>query len=90
VRSVYRYEVPVDDGDHTHTLTGPIVHVDCRRHGLVEFWAIHSGVERGAARRFRAYGTGAPVPPGHRHVGTALDGPLVWHLFEVPIDGGLL
>lgn len=82
-RAVFRYGVPVDDRWHTHALTGAVLHVDCRQPDLVEVWALHTGGP-GLPRVFRVFGTGQPVPPVARHVGTALaaDGVLVWHLFE--------
>jgi hypothetical protein len=78
---IYRYEVPVDDKWHEVALSGDIVHVASRRRGVVEFWVhqTHSGL---VARVFRVYGTGHPLPAGMIHRGTALDGPLVWHLME--------
>lgn len=82
VRSVFRYEVPVDDAWHTVELPGEIRHVASRRRGVVELWADTDGPP--TARRLRAYGTGHPVPAGVVYRGTALDGPLVWHLWEQP------
>lgn len=82
-KAVHRYEVPVDDRAHAHTLTGKIVHVDSRTRGIVEFWAIHTDANP-IERRFRVYGTGHAVPAGLDWCGTAIDGPFVWHLFEVP------
>jgi hypothetical protein len=34
-------------------------------------------------RGFQIFGTGHPIPPGAKHVGTVLDGDFVWHAFEV-------
>jgi hypothetical protein len=89
---VYRYVVPVDDNTYTHKLSGRIVHVDCRRHDVVEFWAL-ANVEPPVTRYFRVYGTGHPTPRDAVYVGTAVIlsettfsdfGQLVWHLFELP------
>lgn len=33
-------------------------------------------------RSFKIVGTGHPVPPGYFHLGSALSGPYVWHLYE--------
>lgn len=85
---VLRYEVPVDDQEHSVTL-GRIVHVASRSPETVEVWAL-DGAQH--SRTFPVFGTGQPVPDpyGWEHVGTALVGPLpwpvlgplVWHLFE--------
>lgn len=83
--SIYRYEIPVDDGWHPLQLSGRILHVACRSMGVVEVWALHTD-EPAITRSFRVYGTGQPLPPGIDYVGTALTpgGQLVWHLFESP------
>jgi hypothetical protein len=87
---VYRFSVPVDDQWHRIELAGPVVHVDCRRSDIVEFWAIESK-EPARQRYFRVFGTGQPVPDDLTYIGTALTpavaplsayGGLVWHLFE--------
>ncbi len=80
--AVFRYEVPVDDRVHGHHLSGRIVHVACRRSGVVEFWAL-TGEQKPAMHYFRVYGTGQVLPDGGiTYVGTALYGNLVWHLFH--------
>jgi len=86
--TVYRYTVPVDDRWHTLDLTGPIVHVDCRRPDLVEVWAL-AGAEPERPRTLRVFGTGHPLPDDVTYVGTALaaGGALVWHLFESGAEG---
>jgi len=84
-RSIYRYEIPVDDQWHALDLTGDIVHVDSRSVHTVELWAIHG--DRPPTRRgFRVYGTGQPIPGDVTHVGTTIPpgGQPVWHLMELP------
>jgi len=83
-RTVFRYEVPVDDGWHVLRLSGPILHVDTRRPSVVEVCAL-VGVESEADRAFRVFGTGQPLPPAaDQHIGTAIPPGtgLVWHLWE--------
>jgi hypothetical protein len=85
VRTVFRYEVPVDDQQHEIELRGPIVHVAARDHRLVEFWAI-AGDHEPAVRTFQVFGTGGPLPHSATYIGTTLagsQGQLVWHLFEL-------
>lgn len=79
---VLRYEVPVDDQPHGFALSGPIVHVAARLPNVVEFWALDSDLAGYDARHFQVYGTGHQIPEGWGHVGSALVGPFVWHLFE--------
>lgn len=83
---VFRHEVPVDDEGHVHALTGPLLHVACRRRGVVEFWSWHDETRVAVPRRFRVVGTGQRWPMEHAsYHGTALDGDLVWHLVEEPV-----
>jgi hypothetical protein len=79
---IFRYEVPVDDRWHEHRLSGAVLHVAARRVDLVEFWALRTDDQFVGTRRFRVFGTGHPLPAGLAYVGTALVGPLVWHLME--------
>lgn len=81
---VLRYSVPVDDEWHEVRLAGEILHVATRSPDVVELWALSDGSS--FLRRFRAFGTGHPLPTDRalEHIGSvfALRGELVWHLFE--------
>lgn len=80
---IFRYEVPVDGQWHALKVDGAPLHVGCRKRGVVEFWAPSGGLNRPGVRRFIVVGTGHPLPAGSlRYHGTAMDGPLVWHLIE--------
>jgi len=61
-----------------------IVHFDYKDgHWCV--WAIvdlDTRPPKPTGRIFWWYGTGHPIGENKRHVGSALDGPFVWHLFE--------
>lgn len=89
-RRIWKYEVPVDDAWHKHYLPKPakIVHVATQPGGFpgyhtVTFWAEVDPDSRFTVRRsFRVYGTGQDV--SGRHIGTAFDGPFVWHLYATP------
>jgi hypothetical protein len=84
VRSVHRWEVPVDGYWHAVEYTAAILHVASRRPEMVKFWAITDDRLTPQVREYRVFGTGQPLPPDGEHVGTALaaEGQLVWHLFE--------
>lgn len=87
MKTIHRYEVPVDDLPYTVTLAGDPFHVAAFRSGRahgVEFWAEHHPDGTPAHRVFQAYGTGHPIPPSAKWWGTAarVDG-LVWHLYEL-------
>lgn len=82
-RKIHRFEVPVDDEWHVIPLSTNPLHVEARRPGTVELWAV---VDDGPLipRHFRVYGTGQTIPDDVAHVGSALafGGRLVWHLVE--------
>jgi hypothetical protein len=83
-RTIYRYEVPVDDRPHTHGLSGNPVAVAGTDY-VVEFWAETNPNRPPTERAFLVVGTGHPIPDDAIYVGTAPRTPhgLVWHLYEV-------
>ena len=86
MKSIYRYEVPVDDGVCVIALSDPPAHVGCRHFATVEFWALHDPDAKVRNYRFRVVGTGHPLPDDMvKYWGTAVapGGNLVWHLIEV-------
>lgn len=84
MRSIYRYEVPVDArGWVDLELGGPIRSVGCRQLDVVEFWAEH-GLLQPITSAFRVFGTGYAIPDDAIYVGTAPapGGALIWHLYQ--------
>jgi hypothetical protein len=84
---ILRYEVPVDDRAHYHSLgSGEILLVACRQGpAVVEFWIPDTDGPK-TKREFVVVGTGHPYPSHWQYRGSTLaaDGMLVWHLMEVP------
>jgi hypothetical protein len=85
-KSVYRFEVPIDDRPHRFRLTGNPLAV-AAVHGeraYVEFWEEHDPQEPPVERTFRVFGTGHEVPASATWRGTTgrVYG-LVWHLYEI-------
>lgn len=80
---IHKHTIPVDDQDHRVDLQGPVLHVASQQRGEVQVWAMYYGdAVDPVPHVFRVVGTGQPFPPGMLYVGTALDGPLVWHLVK--------
>jgi hypothetical protein len=77
---IYKYTVPVDDQDHLIAFRGPIVHVASQAPNEVQLWVQYNPHADKHRWKFRVVGTGQPIPNGMLHVGTAFDGPFVWHL----------
>jgi hypothetical protein len=87
-RRVIRFEVPVDDQDHTLVLPAysPLLKVGARKVDTVEFWLLEvPSAYPPTPRAFRVFGTGQPIPDSYTYLGTpepVAGGALVWHLFE--------
>ena len=87
-RTIFRYTVPVDDHAWTFDLTSdPVAVANGSTLDEVDFWAEFTVGAPKTPRRFQVFGTGQPLPPGARHVGTCprVSGQ-VWHLYEIVSD----
>lgn len=84
MKTIHRYEVPVDGQWHEHKLTGHILHVECRNIDVIEFWAHHIEGNPAETVQLRVYGTGHDIPIASVYCGTAIapGGQLVWHLVQ--------
>lgn len=90
-RTVWKFEVPVDDDWHEIELPAPakIVHVGTQPGGMpgyrkITFWAeVDPSSQQTYRRKFRIYGTGHTI--SGQHVGSTFDGPFVWHLYAEPV-----
>lgn len=53
--------------------------------GFVTVWVEkdESGLESRTVRSFRIYPTGVNIEDTHQYVATVMDGPFVWHVYEV-------
>lgn len=94
MKTIYRYDVPIDDAPHAIP-PGQIVLFDrSARHrtpgpaGLVDVWVevdeLEAGIEPGEySRAVQIVGTGQPVPDDWAWVTSFVDGALVWHLYDL-------
>lgn len=88
MKTVLRYEIPVDDDWHTLNVQLPMLHVAARHPGTCEFWTQeHEGI-RPNTLQLRVFGTGHLIPEDASYFGTGL-APygLVWHLFGYVLEG---
>lgn len=83
MRAIYKYQVPVDGQIHDYSIpTGAIVrHVD-QQGNYPHLWVEVQSDAPTVTRTFRVFGTGHPIPDGFVYVGSTMDGPFVWHVFE--------
>lgn len=80
MKSVYRYEVPVDDQDHEITC-GIVLAVAVKNLDTVEFWTETNSWFY--SRHFQVFGTGQVIPDNYVYRGTTQRNlGLVWHLYE--------
>lgn len=76
---------PVAVDGQTHIIgAGPVVHVDAQHETTVVYvWTLEENCDVHRVTVVQAFGTGQPLPEGATHLGTAVAGPFVWHVFEV-------
>ena len=82
--NVYKYEVPMVD---VFTLPLPaaakILFFGAQGGGLFDWVLLNPGMPA-TERKLRLAGTGHPIEETiRRHIGSAQQGPFVWHLFEI-------
>ncbi len=87
-KRVLKWNVPVDDRPHP-TGAGKVLYVQCQ-YGpdSVQVWTEESELTAGAERQVQVFGTGHQVPFDAIYLGTAvaMDGALVWHLYDVTFE----
>ena len=83
MRTVWKYDVPVDDEVHSHRIPTDyrIVGVGIQRPNIVTFWAEVNREREPEVLDLIVVGTGHPVPLCSEHLGLVFDGPFVWHLY---------
>lgn len=87
MKTIYKYQVPVDD--QPHPVPGTVVHVEADGHYALTVWAEVTPTKIGdpsdvdQVRLYRVHGTGHPIPDTEEHRGTVIAGVFVWHLYEL-------
>lgn len=82
-RTVFKY--PISRARATRLcLSGPIVHIGLQDDGVERLmvWA-EANVHQPKTRIFEVFGTGHTVPEEAEHVCSVIDGPFVWHIYEL-------
>lgn len=80
-RVVWKYEV--SDGMTAMPPGAEIVHAGPDPDGVACVWALVDPHAWNEHRSFHIYGTGHEVPAGALHIGSWVEGPFVWHLFDL-------
>ena len=81
MKTIWKFEAYVTDDIEFHAPgAGRVAHVAVVTPRILTVWLHVDTDEPLRPVRFRVVGTGHPTPPGE-HVGTAIDGPFVWHVF---------
>lgn len=90
MRSIWRYEIPVDDQPHKFQLNDWPTDFGLKRYGTysfaVEFWSYHDDNAPTFDITYLVVGTGHEIPYGYFVVGTAPRDPetgLVFHVVEL-------
>lgn len=86
MKVVYKY--PLDPSEQT-TITLPkwakVVHVGMQGPTIM-LWVQHQqpfGGQPTETRVFQVFGTGHPIPDFAGHLGTVMDAPFVWHVYQI-------
>ena len=87
MRTVYKYPLEWPMASDEFTMSFPegaeLLHFDMQGRAPT-IWALVDPDKPVARRTFRLAGTGHPIEAEEMaHVGTCMDGPFVWHLFEL-------
>ena len=86
-RTIWKYKI-LRPGPQSVLLPVGATPVYFAMQGIPTLWCevdIDGGTEL-EYRTFEIVGTGHEIPPKAVYVGTCLDGPYVWHLYERPPD----
>jgi len=68
-------------------LDSKVVHV-AMQNGAMCLWEEHAEPPgRSLERQYAVHGTGHAIPEGRSYVGTVLDPPFVWHVYELSLGG---
>lgn len=90
MKTIFKYEVPIDDQIHTIPLPSyaKVLHVGMQQEGHVTFWAFILTDRPTIDRYYTVVGTGQAIEHGVlQFVGSVFDGPFVWHLLEITDPG---
>lgn len=82
MRGVWKYRAQVGLRPTVPAANGPVVHVGRDMGGEVCVW-IDGDLEDTSMRAFRVFGTGQEIPADAVHVGSWIELPFVWHVYEV-------
>jgi hypothetical protein len=84
VRTIWRFDLDVGDDTVVIAPEGAefLPHVEAPDPSTVSVWAIVDSDAPLVDRVMHVRGTGHPLREVGRYLGTALVGPLVWHVFE--------
>lgn len=86
MRTIYKYEIPVDDRFTLELPNFAEILAFGQQGGTPMIWALVDPELTKLRRTFVLVGTGNPVPDdviAENYIGTTQTGPFVWHLFEL-------
>ncbi len=91
MKTIYKYSIHPDNPRLEVALPegALVVFVGSQLTGVVNFWIEFTPDEKTYQRTFVLYGTGHDIPTNNHYVGSVLDPPFVWHLYEenpLPLD----
>ena len=82
MRTIYKYPVPVDGNPLSIPGLRKIVHVGQDPMGKATMWVEVDTDKPATLYHFGVIGTGHHIPDHSKHLGTFIDGPFVWHIYQ--------
>lgn len=86
MKTIWKFEFPISIGAYLKMPAGAkILHVARQYPNVATFWAEVDDLAEMEERFFAVVGTGNPIPEdvNCEYVGTFIDPPFVWHLYEI-------
>lgn len=82
-REIWKYDFEISDDYQVKEMpSGAEILRVASQDSVLTMWAMVIRKRALESRTFRVYGTGQPIAPDDRYIGTADIRPFVWHLFE--------
>lgn len=90
MKTIYKYPIQIVDRQTLLIPEGAIVrYLGLDPNGALCLWAEVDKEVESVEISIAVVGTGRPVPPKGRHLGSAVQGSFVWHVYDVTTTVGI-
>lgn len=85
-RRIYKWPLPAGERHAVPWSPDDKVLMVAEQHGDLTLWAEQEDSQPATRRALRVVGTGFDAPVGWEHLGSAVCGEFVWHLYGAPVE----